>query len=89
MPGASGLSKREVLEQLTAELRRLTPDAREPEFTDWRASVNATLSDLFGPRHRLTLALRDVTFTPDFGRGRARALATQGRQQPCHGPADA
>lgn len=75
MPGASGQSKREVLERLMAELQRLTPDAREPEVKNWRACVNATMSDLFGPRHRLTVNLREVTFAPDFGRGRARALA--------------
>jgi len=75
MPGASGLSKREELEQLMAELRRLSPDARGPEFKKWRARANATMSDLFGPGHKLTMAFRDVTFTPDFGQGRARALA--------------
>lgn len=75
MPGASGLSKREVLEPLAAELRRLRPDADAPEFFDWRARTNEAMRKLFGPRHRLTVSFRDVTFTPDFAQGRARALA--------------
>lgn len=75
MPGASGLSKREVLEPLVAELRRLRPDADAPEYFDWRARTNEAMCKLFGRRHRLTVSLRDVTFTPDFAQGRARALA--------------
>ncbi len=75
MPGKSAQSDREVLERLTAELQSLRPDAHELELKNWRARVNATMADLFGPRNRLTLDLRNVTFAPDFGQGRSRALA--------------
>jgi hypothetical protein len=75
MSGTSDPSNREMLERLTAELRCLRPDVREPEFKNWRADVTAAMAELFGPGHRMTVALRDVNFSPRFEQGRTRAMA--------------
>ncbi|MBN1632018.1 MAG: hypothetical protein JW990_19860, partial [Thermoleophilia bacterium] len=75
MTETNGLSRRDELERLMAELRLLRADADEPGFVEWRASADSTMSKMFGPRHRLTLALRNVSFASDFGQARARALA--------------
>ncbi len=58
-----------------AELRILRSDESEPAFKNWRARADAAMSDLFGPKHRVTLAFRDVTFASDFRQGRSRALS--------------
>jgi hypothetical protein len=75
MSGTSDPSNHEMLDRLTAELRCLRPDVREPEFKNWRAEVSAAMSELFGPGHRMTVALRDVNFSPRFEQGRTRAMA--------------
>jgi hypothetical protein len=75
MPGTSEQPTREVFEQLMAELRALRSGAGEPDLKNWKARADAAFADAFGPRHRLTLALHDLTFAHDAGQGRARALA--------------
>jgi len=75
MPEANDQTKRETLERLTAELHRLRTDAGAPQFEEWRSTANAFMAEVFGPRHRLTQDLRNVSFASDFGQGRARALA--------------
>ena len=75
MSGTSDPSNHEMLDRLTAELRCLRPDVREQEFKTWRAEVSAAMSELFGPGHRMTVALRDVNFSPRFEQGRTRAMA--------------
>ena len=75
MSETSDPSNLEMLERLTAELRCLRPDVREPEFKNWRADMAAFMAELFGPGHRMTVALRDVNFSPRFEQGRTRAMA--------------